>query len=104
MVLGVDREDPAGSDQQVIDVCALLSDRDRVQTAPLPPELRELPSHGLFTVRADTPGSLVGVHAEEPREGRAEGGRLTKFNRPRAGSLAWPVQSEVDPRQGDAVT
>jgi hypothetical protein len=72
MVLGVDGEDARRTDDDVIDVTAILADGDRMQHFPPAPELRKPSGYSFFAVRADTPGPLVSLHSEGSGEKRLD--------------------------------
>jgi hypothetical protein len=62
VVLRVDRVDAARSDDEVVDVGAVVADRDGVQRAPGVRQLLQTGGDEPFPLRADAPRSLVGVH------------------------------------------
>lgn len=63
-MLGVDREKAAGANDNVVDVRAILADRDGVQDLLPVAQLPQPRGDSHLAVRADPPRSLVGLYAE----------------------------------------
>jgi hypothetical protein len=100
MVLGVQREHPAGADDQMIDVSAVVPDRNRMQvppslvTAPQPVELR---GHADLALRTELPGTFLRVHPHQPPEKRSHRRCFAGTLRFRPCQFAGRVQSKVYP-------
>jgi len=72
MVLSVDGEDARRTDDDVIDVTAILADGDRMQHLPPAAELCKPSCYSFFAVRTVAPGPLVSLHSEGSGEKRLE--------------------------------
>lgn len=71
MVLGIDREYAARTDRDMINIGTPVTDRYRMHKSPpgiALGDLEKLTSDELLTIRANPPGSLVGVCVEESAE------------------------------------
>jgi hypothetical protein len=100
MVLGVQREHPAGADDEMVDVGTLLSHGDGMQGPPpgvALHQLGELCANGHLAVSAQTPRAFLGVHAHQPGQNGPHRCRRTRALRLRTGQLAGCVRGKVAP-------
>ena len=104
VMLGVEGEDPAWPDDQVIDVRAAVTDWDGMQRPPARIFLRQFRQtcrDPLLSVGTDAPSALVGVNPKRPSQQRLHRSGFSRSQCLLAGLGSWRVGRQVDPGAGD---
>jgi hypothetical protein len=95
MVLGVQAEDTAAADHQVVDIGAFVTDRNGVQDTPLLTEFRQAPADRYLSLAAFAISAVSRSHAEDTPDSAAERCGLAQLFGPLGNILTGTTEGKI---------